>query len=69
MIKTKFLFYEMHMRKTHVIVVYARIRTFHEAKVLSLMASLDETQVAFEEYIEFNHYTQVSCIAIGLLLT
>ena len=39
MIKTKSLFYEMRMRKTHVIVVYARIRTLHIANVLSLMAS------------------------------
>ena len=39
MIKTKSLFYEMRMRKTHVIVVYARIRTLHEANVPSLMAS------------------------------
>ena len=39
MIITKSLFYEMRMRKTHVIVVYARIRTLHEGNVLSLMAS------------------------------
>ena len=41
MIKTKSLFYEMRMCKTHVIVVYARIQTLHIANVLSLMASLE----------------------------
>ena len=37
--KTKSLFYEMRMRKTHVIVVYISIRTLHEANDLSLTAS------------------------------
>ena len=37
--KTKSLFYEMRMREKHVIVVYIRIQTLHEANDLSLMAS------------------------------
>ena len=37
--KTKSLFYEMRMRKMHVIVVYTSIRTLHEANDLSLTAS------------------------------
>ena len=37
--KTKSLFYEMRMRKKHMIVVYIRLRTLHEANDLSLMAS------------------------------
>ena len=37
--KTKSLFYEMRMRKTHVIVVYISIWTLHEANDLSLTAS------------------------------
>ena len=38
--KTKSLFYEMRMRKTHVIVVYVRTQTLHDADVLSLVASI-----------------------------
>ena len=37
--KTKSLFYEMRMCKTHVIVVYISIRTLREANDLSLTAS------------------------------
>ena len=47
LIKTKYLFYEMRMRKTHVIVVYTRIRTLHEANVLSLMAGQKKKEDIF----------------------
>ena len=47
MIKTKSLFYKMRMSKTHVIVVYTRIRTLHEANVLSLMAGQKKKEDIF----------------------